>query len=80
MTLPPHRTPPEPSWRKPVGMLLMLLYIAVYAMIVGLASGWLTALPTPLMVAAYLVLGVAWLAPLRPLLVWMNTGRWRAGR
>ena len=26
----------------------------------------------------YLVLGIAWIAPLRPLLRWSQTGRWKA--
>ena len=33
-------------------------------------------LPAALTFLAYLVLGVAWIAPLRPLFLWMNTGRW----
>ena len=38
----------------------------------------LARLPTPLMVLAYLLLGIAWVLPLRPLFIWMNTGRWTA--
>jgi hypothetical protein len=26
----------------------------------------------------YIVSGIIWIAPLRPLLIWMETGRWRA--
>ena len=26
---------------------------------------------------AYGVAGIAWVAPLKPLFLWMNTGRWR---
>jgi hypothetical protein len=29
--------------------------------------------------AFYLVAGIAWIAPLKPLLRWMETGRFRAG-
>lgn len=68
--------PPEPSWRKPVGILGLLLYLALYALAVSLFADALSALPTPLLVLAYLIAGLAWLLPLRPLFLWMNTGRW----
>lgn len=66
----------EPSWRKPVGILGMLVYLAVYALIISAFGPLLAALPTALTVLAYLVAGLAWLLPLRPLFLWMNTGRW----
>ena len=37
----------------------------------------LSALPKWLELVAYLILGVVWIAPLKPLFLWMNTGRWR---
>jgi hypothetical protein len=67
---------PEPSWRKPVGVLALLAYLAVYAVLVASAGGWLSSLPTALMAMAYLLLGLAWVLPLKPLFLWMNTGRW----
>lgn len=73
-------SPPEPSWRKPVGMLLMLVYLAVYAALVASLASMLPTLPTAVQVAAYMLAGIAWLLPLRPLFVWMNTGRWRVGK
>ena len=72
--------PPEPSWRKPVGILGLLLYLALYALAVSLFADTLSALPTPLLVLAYLIAGLAWLLPLRPLFLWMNTGRWTQPR
>ena len=68
--------PPEPSWRKPVGILGLLAYLAVYALVVSRFADTLSALPQPVMVIAYLVAGLAWLLPLRPLFLWMNTGHW----
>ncbi len=68
----------EPSWRKPVGVLALLVYLIVYAMIVTSFGAALETLPTALKVLAYLVAGLAWVVPLKPLFVWMNTGRWRA--
>ncbi len=67
---------PEPSWRKPVGILGLLAYLVVYAMIIAAFGEALSALPQALMVLAYLIAGIAWVLPLKPLFLWMNTGRW----
>jgi hypothetical protein len=75
--LPPHRVPPPPSWRKPAGMLGLLLYITVYAVVAARLGGMLNDLPTLLTVVGWAALGLAWLLPLRPLLLWMSTGRWK---
>ena len=77
MDLAPHRIPPEPSWRKPAGMFGLIAYIAVYALIVSVLSDHLAGLPRLVEPLAYLVAGIAWVAPLKPLFLWMNTGRWR---
>ncbi|GGE06379.1 hypothetical protein GCM10011529_10930 [Polymorphobacter glacialis] len=68
----------EPSWRKPAGVIGLLLYLTIYAGIVAAFANELSQLPTALMVIAYLLLGMAWVLPLRPLFIWMNTGRWTA--
>jgi len=66
----------EPSWRKPAGIIGLLLYLTLYALAVAAFADALATLPAWLMVIVYAVLGVAWIAPLRPLFLWMNTGRW----
>jgi len=66
----------EPSWRKPVGVLALLVYLLLYAVLVSSFGDTLSALPQALMVIAYMLLGTAWVLPLRPLFLWMNTGRW----
>lgn len=77
MDLAPHRIPPEPSWRKPVGMFALIAYITVYALLVSALADTISSLPRALELFAYLVAGIAWVAPLKPLFLWMNTGRWR---
>ena len=68
-----------PTWRKPFGMLLILALIAAWAVLItslsGLVSGW----HWLLQLAFYVVTGVVWLwlLPMRRLLQWMETGRWR---
>ncbi|MFC3581272.1 DUF2842 domain-containing protein [Sphingomonas hylomeconis] len=68
-----------PSWRKPAGMLFILLLLAIW--VVGVASlsnvvgGW----HWLLQLAFYVFTGVIWLwvLPMRRLLQWMETGVWR---
>jgi hypothetical protein len=65
----------EPSIRKPLGVLLILLIIAVWAIIVVSLSPWIDVTPWPVQAITYLVAGVVWLVPLGPILRWMETGR-----
>lgn len=67
----------EPSWRKPFGMALILLLILVWAVLVVSAAVLLEGLPWPVHALYYLVAGTVWVLPLKPLLRWMETGRWR---
>jgi hypothetical protein len=66
------------SWRKPVGMLAILLLILVWVVLVASFSAEIGALPILVQLLIYVVLGIVWIAPLKPLLRWMETGRWRA--
>jgi len=68
----------EPSWRKPFGMMLILLIIAVWAVLVLMASPLIERLPALVQALVYTVAGIVWILPLKPLLAWMETGRWRA--
>ena len=66
-----------PSWRKPVGMLAILLLIALWCVAVASLSGIVGRWPAIVQLVFYLVTGIVWIAPLKPLLRWMETGRWR---
>jgi predicted membrane channel-forming protein YqfA (hemolysin III family) len=68
---------PQPSWRKPAGMFLILLLITVWAVIVASLSPWIGQLPALLQAIIYVFAGIVWILPLKPLLAWMETGRWR---
>ncbi len=68
---------PQPSWRKPAGIFAIIGLISVIGWLIGSLSGWLAALAFPLQMFIYALAGVIWIAPLRPLLAWMETGRWR---
>ncbi len=67
----------EPSWRQPAGIGLILLLILVWAIIVASLAGYVGFLPWPLQALFYLAAGIVWILPLKPLLRWMETGRWR---
>ncbi len=67
----------EPSWRQPAGIALILLLIACWAVLIVSAAPLLDALPRWVHVVYYVLAGLVWIAPLRPLLRWMETGRWR---
>ena len=69
---------PQPSWRKPAGMFLILALIVVWAVLIASLSPWIGGLPGILQIIVYLVTGIIWIIPLKPLLSWMETGRWRS--
>ena len=67
----------NPSWRKPAGIFAILAIIAIWAVLIASFSGLIARLWWPLQFVAYLVAGFAWVLPLRPLINWMETGRWQ---
>ena len=67
----------EPSWRKPAGIFAILALIAVWAALVASLSGEVGRCPILLQALFYLVVGIAWILPLKPLLRWMETGRFK---
>jgi predicted membrane channel-forming protein YqfA (hemolysin III family) len=59
--------------RKFIGMILMILFIPVYALVaMALAQGRITEAPTWIQTVAYIVLGLIWVLPLLPLIRWME--------
>ena len=71
--------PPQPRWQKPVGMLAILALLLTWCVAVVSLSRWVGQWPVAVQIAFYLVTGIAWLwlLPMRRLLSWMETGRWR---
>ena len=70
----------EPNWRRPAGIAAILLLIVVWAILVASLSGIVGRWPILLQGLFYLVAGIAWIAPLKPLLRWSQTGQWRSRR
>jgi uncharacterized membrane protein len=68
----------RPSWRKPVGMIAILSIIAIWAFMVSSASAYIGQLHILAQGVIYLIAGIIWIVPLRPLLIWMETGSFSA--
>jgi hypothetical protein len=68
----------RPTLRKPAGMAIILVMIVLLAGAIGTFSSDIGRLPIFLQALIYLIAGIAWIAPLGPLLRWMETGQWRA--
>lgn len=66
----------KPTLRKPAGVLGMVAGLAVYAVLIASLAGPIGRLPVLVQAVLYLMLGIIWILPLRPLLLWMETGRW----
>ncbi|MEO5866220.1 MAG: DUF2842 domain-containing protein [Sphingomonas sp.] len=68
-----------PSWRKPAGMLLILALIGIWVVLIASLSNMVGGWPALVQLGFYLVTGIAWiwLLPMRRILLWMETGRWR---
>ena len=68
---------PPPSWRKPAGIFIILALIAVWAVGIVALSPWVGSWPMLIQAIFYLIAGIVWIAPLKPLLRWMELGKWR---
>ena len=68
-----------PSWRKPVGALAIVVLIVIWCVIIVSFSQTIGRWPVLIQLLFYVITGIVWIMPLKPLLQWMETGRWRAG-
>ncbi|HEV2569032.1 MAG TPA: DUF2842 domain-containing protein [Sphingomonas sp.] len=67
----------DPAKRSVIGMFLVLSVIALWAVIVASFSGLIGRLPILLQAFVYIVAGVAWIFPAKPIMRWIVTGKWR---
>lgn len=68
----------KPTLRKPVGILAILALITVWTVIVASFSSVIGDWHIAVQSVIYGIAGIIWIFPLRPLMIWMETGRWRA--
>ena len=69
--------PAQPSMRPLVGILLILLLIGLWATFVASLAHVVGSWPILVQAAFYLVMGIAWIIPLKPLVRWIQTGSFR---
>ena len=76
MMLEPDSPRLQPTWRKPVGIIGLVVVLALYAGLVAHLAEAIGQWPVLAQSLAYVVLGTIRLLPLRRFLIWMETGRW----
>lgn len=67
----------QPSWRKPVGVLVMLVLILLWCGVAVTLIDYLSGLNFWLQLPVYVILGIGWIFPVKPMLLWMNGGSFR---
>ena len=68
----------QPAPRKLVGIVLILALIVLWAAFVASLAPFVGKWPALVQAPYYLVMGVAWVIPLKPLIRWTQTGSFRA--
>ena len=53
-------------------MLLIIVWAVLVASLAPMVGRW----PVLVQAAFYLIMGIAWITPLKPLIRWSQTGRW----
>jgi len=69
--------PRQPSGRTLAGIALILLLILFWAAFVASLSPFVGRWPVIVQALFYLIMGIAWIIPLKPLVRWVQNGRWR---
>lgn len=68
----------KPTLRKPVGVLAIIAGITLYAILIATGAHLIDQFHPLVQTVIYLIFGIIWILPLRPLLIWMETGKWKA--
>lgn len=68
----------QPTLRKPFGVLGIIAGLVAYVALVASLAEPIGRLHALLQAPIYILFGIAWILPLKPVLRWMETGRWSA--
>lgn len=60
------------STRKPIAMLVMIAWLAAWIIAAATIGSAITGWPRWVQLAFYVLAGIGWVFPLRPLFAWMN--------
>ena len=71
-------TPAQPSLRKLAGIAIILAVILLWAAFVASLAPFVGKWPVLVQRLYYLVVGVVWAIPLKPLVRWIQTGSFRS--
>lgn len=66
-----------PSLRRPFGIIGLLLFLFAYVLAAVALFEPVASLHTLVQLPVWLVLGIAWVIPMRPVMQWIETGEWR---
>lgn len=67
----------QPRWRPTAGIFIILGIILAWAVLIGSLASTVGKWPALVQLVFYIVAGVVWILPLKPILRWSETGRWR---
>jgi predicted membrane channel-forming protein YqfA (hemolysin III family) len=67
----------EPNWRSSAGIFGILAWIALWVILIASLSRSVGDWPVLAQGLFYLVAGIVWILPLKPVLQWIETGRFR---
>lgn len=65
------------SLRRPFGIIGLIILILAYALLAVWLFEPVARLHPLLQFPVWLILGIAWVVPAKPLVFWIETGRWR---
>ncbi|WP_300974079.1 DUF2842 domain-containing protein [Sphingomonas sp. LHG3406-1] len=68
----------EPRPRPTAAVFMILGIIIVWAALIASVSDTVTRWPALVQLIFYIVAGIVWILPLKPILRWSETGRWRS--
>jgi hypothetical protein len=69
--------PEHPSGRRLAAIVLILIIILIWAVLVATLAPWVGQLPILVQALFYLIMGIGWIVPLKPLIRWSQTGSFR---
>lgn len=69
--------PPQSSWRKGAGIAAIVGLILLWAATIAVFAPYIGRWPVLVQALFYLIMGIVWIIPLKPLLLWSETGAWR---
>lgn len=70
----------EPRPRPTIGIFLIMVVIILWAALVASVADVVGRWPIAIQTIFYLVAGIVWILPLKPIMRWSETGRWRDDR